>query len=242
MTLTQSMAGWILRTAAVSPAAAAHLAVRWAGFPALSSIERRLPKRGAILDAGCGHGLLALLAAARCPDREIVGIDLLEDRIEVARRLAAGAGLANARFEARSFDPPPRGPFDAIVIADALLYRDLPEQRRVLAALSAELAPGGTLLVSEQSAEPRWKARLVSWQEQAIVALRVGLTGQSAWANIAPAGVHLWPEARLVATLRSLGLSVESVRLDRGCWLSHRLFIGAAAETLPREAASPIAR
>ena len=232
------MLGWILRTAAVSPASAAHLAVRWAGFPALSGLERRLPERGTILDAGCGHGLLALLAAARGPDREVVGVDLLEDRIALARRLACRAGLGNARFERRSFDPPPRGPFDAIVIADALLYCDLPEQRRILAALSAELAPGGTLLVSEQSAEPRWKAALVAFQERAIVAARVRLAGHAAWASIAPTGVHLWPAERLAATLRTLGLSVESVRLDRGCWLSHRLFIAKAAEA-PRPEGSP---
>lgn len=236
------MAGWILRAATVSPAAAAHLAVRWLGFPSIASIERRLPQQGVILDAGCGHGLLALLAAARGPDREIVGVDLLEDRVAFARTLAAGAGLTNARFEKRSFDPPPQGPFDAIIIADALFYCGLPEQRRILAALSAELAPGGRLFVSEQTAEPRWKAALVALQERAIVAFRVRLAGKAAWASIAPTGVHLWPAEGLAETLRSLGLSVESLRLDRGCWLSHRLFIAEAAEAREREAAAPIAR
>jgi SAM-dependent methyltransferase len=225
---------WLARYARVSPGAAAYLAFRCLGFPHFRRVEVELPKHGRLLDAGCGHGLLAILAADGEPGRDVLGIDLLEDRLGVGREIARRNGLFNVRFERGEIAEPPPGPFDAIVLADVLLYRPLSEQRAVLEALAGRLAAGGALLVKEQVAEPRWKARLVAWQERLVVGAKVRLGGSREWASIAPAGFHLWSAGDLEAQLRSLGLATTSRRLDRFSYLSHRLFIAVAPGMPPK--------
>lgn len=224
---------WIMRFGGVSPGAAAYLSLRYLGFRHFERIERLLPSSGRILDLGCGHGLLAILAAAGGGGREVIGIDLLERRLEVGRDVARRHGVMNVRFERRDIEDPPAGSFDAIVVADVLFYRSVPAQRDLLEVLSARLAPGGRLLIKEQVQEPAWKARLVAMQERLVVGMKVALGGSGQWSRMAPSGVHLWREESLDETLRLLGLKPTIERLDRWSWLSHRLFIASAAPPPP---------
>ncbi|MGH9868534.1 MAG: class I SAM-dependent methyltransferase [Candidatus Polarisedimenticolia bacterium] len=223
-----SALGWIGRYGRVSPAAAAHLSFRWLGFPHFHRLVSTFPASGRILDVGCGHGLLALMVAEGSRARDVVGIDLLEARLEVARAVARRRGLANVRFERRDIEDPPDGLFDAIVVADVLFYRPLPAQRKLLRILSARLSAGGVLLIKEQTREPAWKSALVRLQEYLVVGVKVTLGGSRSWADMAPSGVHLWSAAQLADELRSLGLETDSERLDRWSYLSHRLFVASA--------------
>ncbi len=50
-----------------------------------------------VLDVGCGHGELTMLAAERC--RSAVGVERVADYIALARELAAERGERNVRFE-----------------------------------------------------------------------------------------------------------------------------------------------
>jgi ubiquinone/menaquinone biosynthesis C-methylase UbiE len=56
--------------------------------------------QGRILDAGCGAGDLALELARRIPEAEVVGLDLSEPLLQLARSSTAEAGLtARVVFE-----------------------------------------------------------------------------------------------------------------------------------------------
>ena len=57
-------------------------------------IEAHVPTEGTILDLGCGHGVLANYLALRSPRRRVLGFDLSEHRIAIARSVA----LPNAEF------------------------------------------------------------------------------------------------------------------------------------------------
>ena len=216
---------WIARYARISPAAGAHLAVRCTGFTRFNRLERALPRSGRILDLGCGHGLFALLAASRASEREVLGIDLLEERVEVARRVAARHGVGNVRFERRSVLDLPAGPFDAVVVADVLMYLTRDSQRLVLESCASRLALGGALVVKEQVLSPEWKARMVVMQERFAHGARVRLGLCPGWGNVATGTVHLWESEDLVSLLRSFGLEVQEERLDRFSYLSHHLFV-----------------
>jgi SAM-dependent methyltransferase len=228
-----SLASWIARYARVSFPAGACLALRCLGFPHVRPMVAALPSSGRILDAGCGYGLAALMAARGGAGRDVLGIDLLDSRLEVGRRVAARARLDNVRLEQRDIADPPRGPFDAILIADVLFYRPLAAQKEILGILAERLAPGGLLVIKEQTSDPAWKAFLVRLQESLVVGSKVALGRSRAWSRMAPSGVHLWPEKDLARELRSFGLEIASERLDRWSWLSHHLFVAAAPAARP---------
>lgn len=216
---------WIGRFARVSPGAGAHLAIRYLGFRHFDRLEHALPPAGRILDVGCGHGLLAILAAARQPAREVVGIDLAASRLEIARRVAARHEVGNVRFEQRRIDEPSGGVFDAIMFVDVLMYLPMESQRALVEQSAKVLAPGGVLLVKEQVRSPPWKARLVALQESLAYGARVRLGLWPDWGKVVTPAVYLWDAADFEALLRSMGLHVRSEPLDRWSYLSHRLFV-----------------
>ncbi len=117
-----------------------------------------------ILEVGCGLGdLLASLDGARS-----VGIDISPRMIEIARRRHPGLELHVADVER---DPLPEGPFDLIVLSDAVGHLD--DIQRGLLRLGPLLAPGGRLIITYYSFlwEPALKAaeRLglkTPWPEQ----------------------------------------------------------------------------
>jgi len=56
------------------------------------------PRRGNLLDLGCGYGPIALTLASRAPEATVHGVDVNQRALELARRNARSAGLDNVRF------------------------------------------------------------------------------------------------------------------------------------------------
>src|SRR5436190_11343666 len=69
-----------------------------------------------VLDAGCGTGHLTMEMAACLPDVEIVAVDITEQSLSLAKKLAVDRGLKNLTFKISNlmeFDPD-LGNFDFI--------------------------------------------------------------------------------------------------------------------------------
>ncbi|MFC5183650.1 class I SAM-dependent methyltransferase [Actinomadura harenae] len=56
------------------------------------------PAQGTLLDVGCGYGPIALTMAKRAPGATVVGVDVNERALELARENAESAGAGNATF------------------------------------------------------------------------------------------------------------------------------------------------
>ena len=93
------------------------------------------------VDLGCGPGNSTELLRDRFPDADMLGIDNSPDMLAAARRRLPGARFEAADI-ARWADP---GPFDVILANAALQW--VPGHDRLLPALLARLAPGGSLAV-----------------------------------------------------------------------------------------------
>jgi cyclopropane fatty-acyl-phospholipid synthase-like methyltransferase len=98
--------------------------------------------RGQLLDAGCGRGEQALLAAARGADA--MGVDISPSAIGQARRKAADRGLA-VRFEvADALDLGQLGlTFDTVIDCGLFHTFDDDGRLRYVASLASVLRPGG---------------------------------------------------------------------------------------------------
>lgn len=95
-----------------------------------------------VLDVGCGNGEPSLTVARIVgPTGHVLGIDLAEPMVEIARRRAAQAGLANAEFRAlNAADLHGFRAFDAAVSRFVLMLA--PEPIEAARAVCAVLRPG----------------------------------------------------------------------------------------------------
>ncbi len=122
----------------------------------LAFVERFVPKRGFIVDLGSGHGLFPCLLREASEQRRVLGIDLDERKIEVAR--GAVRDTQWLRFEVGDIikDQPPH--CDAVTIVDVLYLLPFEDQERVLRNAAAALGEGGPLIVKaqERRTDPRY--------------------------------------------------------------------------------------
>jgi 2-polyprenyl-3-methyl-5-hydroxy-6-metoxy-1,4-benzoquinol methylase len=105
-----------------------------------------------VLDFGCGCAASTVVMARMLPGATFVGVELLPEYTQVARKRAAHYGYTNTRFET---SPDPNslpadiGTFDAIVLG-AVWEHLLPEERtQLLDRLWGVLNPGGILFLYE---------------------------------------------------------------------------------------------
>jgi SAM-dependent methyltransferase len=100
---------------------------------------------GRLLDYGCGDG--TFVALVHGDFRETVGVDVDAEQVaECSRRLGA---LPGVRFGlTRDVEGAPPHAWNVVTCMEVLEHCIEDERRRVIGALAALLAPGGTLIVS----------------------------------------------------------------------------------------------
>jgi SAM-dependent methyltransferase len=132
-----------------------------------------------VLELGCGYGRVALRLAAA--GAQVVGIDVAEDSLALARRDAVAAGLAercrylNMDATALAFDD---ASFDAVACVQNGIAAFRVEAHRIVAEAWRVLRPGGRLLLATY-AEDIWPDRLAWFRTQSEHGL-VGLLDEDA--------------------------------------------------------------
>lgn len=138
----------------------------------LAFVDRYVPRHGFIVDLGCGHGLFANLLVESSAGRRVLGIDIDERKIEVAR--ATIDDRESIRFELGDIVHEPVPNCDAVTISDVLYLLTPGDQEAVLRKAAGALADNAPLVVKaqERSMSPRYALTYA----QELVATSVGLT------------------------------------------------------------------
>jgi SAM-dependent methyltransferase len=150
---------------------------RWCHQSVLAAVHGSLPagsEKPRILDAGCGTGVSTDYLCHLNPGAEVLGIDISEGALAVARerlqRSGAAAQVSQLRQEQRSLlDLESEGPFDYINSVGVLHHLDQPESG--LRSLAGRLAPDGVLHLFLYADAGRWE---IHRTQQALTLLDVG--------------------------------------------------------------------
>jgi len=123
----------------------------------LSHYSDVLPSRGLVIDVGCGYGVLANYLSLSAPERQVLGIDRDEKRIDAARKTIGGRD--NISFCAEDVAQWAWPGCTGIAMTDFLHHLPPPEQETVLKEASGALQKDGVLLISEvdPDAKPAYK-------------------------------------------------------------------------------------
>ena len=208
--------------------------------PVFSALLQRgcLPEGGALLDLGCGQGLLlALLVAARDqfnrgqwppgwpppPNLILQGIELDPNRASVAQH----ALVNQARVTRHDIRDAAFPPCSAIVLIDVLMYLEERDQFRVLEKAAAALDPGGVLLLREADASAGYAFLMTRWSERLLETLR------GRWRN----RLHYRGAVQWTGLLEALGFSVTTEPMSAGTPFANVLFVARKNQDNPNETA-----
>jgi 2-polyprenyl-3-methyl-5-hydroxy-6-metoxy-1,4-benzoquinol methylase len=194
-----------------------HVRGRFRTCP-VALIDAEVPRRGRVLEVGCGHGLVSAYMALSSPERSVTGIDIDARKIAVATHAASHVDHSSTHleFDQVAAGEMPDGRWDAIVIVDVLYLLDRPAEFALLDDCVGRLADDGVLVLKETDVVPRWKHRLARAQE--VVATKIlRITAGSS--------LSFTPIADIVEHLEKRGLSVTARRVDKGYLHPHCLVI-----------------
>jgi ubiquinone/menaquinone biosynthesis C-methylase UbiE len=116
-----------------------------------------------VVDLGSGGGLDVLLAARRVgPGGRVIGIDMTDAMIQLARRNAAKSGLANVEFHQASIDHLPLADGTVDCVISNCVINLAPDKPAVFREVARVLRPGGRLAVSDIALKRPLPAKLAA--------------------------------------------------------------------------------
>jgi SAM-dependent methyltransferase len=146
--------------------------VRWKvrTDPAYSAVRDALRGRGAaVVDLGCGIGLLPFYLREHGHAAPIVGIDFDDRKIDVARKIAKRYdGIEFRSGDARGALPPGQD----IVILDILHYFDSASQQTILENAARAAGDDGVIVIRQGLRDGSWRYRLTMFVDALARMLR----------------------------------------------------------------------
>lgn len=119
----------------------------------------RLAPGDRMLDAGCGSGILAAMAA-EIPGTRVLGLDANPAAVEFASRTFGRPNLEFRRGLVDELDAPP-GSFEKISFLEVIEHLSRAQGEAILARFARLLAPGGRLVLTTPNRRSPWP--LIEW-------------------------------------------------------------------------------
>lgn len=114
-------------------------------------IDKILPKKGLIIDLGCGNGPLTSYLALSSKNRLVKGWDIDEKRMQESVKISKT--IKNLKFEKKNPIANAIPKVDAVLASDFLHHISYSSQEKVLEKIYQVLKPQGVLLIKEVDKE-----------------------------------------------------------------------------------------
>lgn len=173
--------------------------------PMFARLDEVVPPRGAVLDLGCGFGIVSHWLALGSSGRRMTGVDYDADKIRVARRTETADG--RVRFDAQDMLAWDYPPCDAVLLLDALHYWVPAKQEAVLRRAHDALRPGGRLVLRDAARSGMDAHRRIARAERIATALGIHRTVE---------GLHFLSLDEWTAMARRAGFRDVRVVADAG--------------------------
>ena len=170
-------------------------------------VEKLVPKKGFIIDLGCSHGLFTNLLGFSSEKREVLGLEINQDRIKYAN-----IGIKNTKFITGDITKVDIPQADCIIFTHVLHHLTTYEaQEKLLRACYDKLKFGGSLIISEVDTFPRWKYLISLFADKTLYPFEK---------------INYRSVKDLLSLLKKINFSVEIVPLHEGTIFSHITFVG----------------
>ena len=107
----------------------------------LEEIDSSLPKKGRIVDLGCGEGVITRFIAKN-KNRQVIGVDLDKKRLKNSQ-------LKNLKFKLADIRDYNLKNVDGVILSDVVHHINSNDQDKVLLNIAKGLKKGGILVIKE---------------------------------------------------------------------------------------------
>lgn len=128
-----------------------HIVLRLLILP-LKEIDRAIPKKGLILDLGCGEGVIAVYLSKKL-NRQVIGIDANKKRLPKSSQ--KNLVFKNTDITKISFEK-----INGAVLSDVLHHLPLKKQHELIANIYKNLKRDGVLVIKEIDTSEFIRSRL----------------------------------------------------------------------------------
>jgi demethylmenaquinone methyltransferase / 2-methoxy-6-polyprenyl-1,4-benzoquinol methylase len=178
------------------------LDARWRRLAAAQALAG---EGGRALDACCGTGDLTIALARVWPGAAIVGLDLTDGMLDVARRkIARDPALAErVSFVCGDLLDLPFGDDEFAAVTVGWGVRNVPDVPRAFAEMRRVTRPGGRVVCLESTLAPTGVERAFqsAWMGQVVPRLGAAVAGDARAYSYLPASVAAFPPAAELAAL-----------------------------------------
>ncbi len=122
-----------------------------------------IPKKGKIVDVGCGYGFLSIMLGLMSKEREVLGIDYDDEKISVANNCLSKSEKLNfiyADVTTYHFEKA-----DAFIINDVLHYFSTEKQIKLMEDCIRQLNANGVLIIRDADASMQKQHRFTKLTE-----------------------------------------------------------------------------
>jgi len=137
--------------------------------PFFETAEKYVPRKGKILDFGCGHATFSQYLSLKSKDRQIIAVDISKRKISLARNSKHNQNIIFTYLQNSFSSLEPPQSYDCIISLNVLYLLNQNMQEKAIKKFHKALKKNGCLILTEQDASFTFKTFYTKLREWIMV-------------------------------------------------------------------------